>query len=238
MTKIKDALIKDIRQRIINMMLSIGISKERITAFTMTNEKKMAEPMRLMIDSIRKSYPLLHSEELTRAFDLALQEKFEVNTRLYNRDFNFEYVSKILNAYIKFMHPLRKKQQQVSESANQTPAITEDQKKSMVQKGIETAYQNYKHSGIMPETCAWIYNILRDNQGITHTEDEERQIDTEAREMLKNLLEAKRKAINKNSVKEMTLRLNDLDNDPLLPGMKKTVALKNYWNELIISEQL
>lgn len=235
---IKTAPNKQIRDCVVHMMNELGMKQSRIKSFTITKENKTAAPMVGMIFSIKKFYPNLKIYELKRAFDLALQGKFEVETSLYNKDFNFEYLTKIIKAYNQFMAPLRKKQQQSIDKIDDKSLISEDEKQKQVSEGIKKAYQSYKKTGIMPEVCSWMYIVLKNEGQINHSDDIQLQIDRESRETLKSLLEAKRKAINQNNVKEMTKRLQDIDNDPLLPGMKKKIGLKYYWDKLINIENL
>lgn len=229
--KIIESTDAEIRSALGYILTLLGESAVRILDFADHKNPQCS----VIIKSLRRAFPILKIEELKTAFDIASDGKFDLNLSLYNRTFNSEYISKVVNGYREFRKTSLVKEQKMLVAANPEP--TTEQKQKIVEKGIKEAYEKYKESGILPKPCAWIYQELEKSGRISHSVEEKKQFYSQAQEKENNRLEALKKSSDFLGIKDILKEQQNINSNKL-KTIAREIALKSYWDEMIISEKL
>jgi len=230
---IRYASADDILIALGEIMHDLGEQPDKITSFIESDAATR------VIKNLKLMFPKIHIKELTLAFDLAAaeNEKFNVKLSLFNRSFNFEFIAKVLKAYLRFIEPTRRRiaKEDFEIELSDEDQNTYDQKKLQIVKvGIENAYNHYVKTGKMPPACAWMYDHLKESGKIKFTEHEENEIKFgKAKDRLEKKLKDSYSELGRTDKKNLLDRLERLANDPELNTMFKQVALQIHWDRHI-----
>ena len=230
--KIIQSTDAEIRSALGYILTLLGESAVRILDFADHKNPQCS----VIIKSLRRAFPNLRIEELKTAFDIASDGKFEINLTLYNRTFNSEYISKVVNGYREFRKTSLVKEQKMLEAPKPEP--TEEDKQKYVDAGIKTAYINYKENGILPKPCAWIYQEIEKKNGFVHSVEEKKQFFSKAYQISFDRLELLKSTQSGLGIKDLVKRQNNLNGSDEIKSVAREIALKAYWDEMIISEKL
>lgn len=228
--KIIECTDAEIREAIIYIMVLLGESAKSIKQFS----ESIA--IQVVVKSTRRAIPHLKIEELKTAFNLASDQEFEIDLSLYGKTFNSEYISKVVKKYQEFRRPSIKKEHQMLEAPKPEPST--DEKQKIVNEGIQKAYEKYKETEIMPKTCAWMYQELENSGEIIHTVEEKKEFYLQAQQKESNRLEELKKTSDFIGIKRILKEQEIGGNENKLKTIARELALKSYWDELIMTEQI
>ena len=220
----------EIREALIYIMVLLGQNAKTIQEFSSTIA------ITVLIKSLRRGFPHLKIEELKTAFDLASDQSFEIDLSLYGKVFNSEYVAKVVKKYKEFRKSTIVKEQKMLEAPKPEPS--EADKKKIVDEGIEQAYQKYKESGILARPCAWIYQELENSGTVVHSLEEKNHFYSQAKAKENNRLEELKKTSDFLGIKSILKMQEFGGNENKLKTIARELALKSYWDELIMTEQI
>jgi len=111
-----------------------------------------------ILKMIFSTYGELTIEELYKAFELERYGSFEDKTEHFQL-FNADYIAKILKKYKAWKQNI-KQHHDITSDALKLEAITESQKETMVQNGVNRAYEQYKSIKTIEDPSEYIFDFL------------------------------------------------------------------------------
>lgn len=111
-----------------------------------------------IIKMIFSTYGDLTIEELNKAFELERYGSFDDKTEHYQL-FNADYIAKILKKYKKWKHNI-KIHHDITADTLKLEAITESQKQTIIQNGINTLYEQYKSTKTIEDPSEYVFDYL------------------------------------------------------------------------------
>lgn len=152
---------KKIRERTtepdIKMLIGIMLTKI-LTLSGIKNEidSLIGQDITKMIFS---TYGDLTVEEIYKAFELERYGSFEDKTEHFQL-FNADYIAKVLKKYKNWKHNIKTHHDISLNKTLQLDAITESQKETILQNGVNRMYQEYKLSKTIEDPSEYIFDFL------------------------------------------------------------------------------
>ncbi len=124
----------------------------------------------------------LSLDEIYFAFKLERYNQYEEKTKHYEM-FGAEYVSEVLKKYKKWKQKTKVQFNiQIISELPEKKELTVDEKKSIVEKGVERMFEDYKATKDVPFGCVYIYDFLiKKGELKTPTNPSRKQIKRKAR---------------------------------------------------------
>lgn len=245
--KLSECDDSEIKGAVVYIMLQIGLTTERITEFSITiedNIKKTSPRMQALVSSIRQGYPALRIQEIATAFDMAVADVFEAETRLFNKDFNFQFVGNILTKYKNYRKSTLKKEVKMIDTSERDRIISEEEqqkldtgRKKLTDQGMKAVFDTYKKCGVLPDGSAWIYLELEKRGVIIDSVDFKRSLMPMAKDILKVRLAGRKKNATHDEIKKINVQLQDFDHVTELKIIGRELALMANWDILIQSNK-
>lgn len=174
----------------------LGVLLTKITVLAGIKEKIDDLNKQDISKMILKRYKTLSLNEIYFAFEKERYGEYEKKTSHFQL-FNADYVSEILNKYKNWKRATKVEHNISAPLLQQENTISEQEKESIVAKGVERMYADYKEHKSVPIGCAYIYDYLLIKGEINKAEGPERtRILSIARKNLKSRNSTIQNAIN------------------------------------------
>jgi hypothetical protein len=215
--------------------------------FTKPPTKDQAQVLAACSKIVLRDYVCLSLEELDEAFSLAVSGQFEgINIETYYGDFTPKILGTILKSYLVYRRKvLGAYNHQLQLSENKKKAIDLDERNNNTQKHVFEQYNDLKErfneSGdlelLEKEVCAYWGKILVQNNIITFTHDQKKEIVIEAKELTRKAIKTEmNESINPNERRSLRTVLQDIGAGE--QNASFDLKWKNLYSKLIIIKSI